>query len=226
MHFAIGLSPFYHPSTYHHTILRPCADNYCHSVLCQPTTMFLVLFVLLQTFLLLTCATPLLYPRDNQTIVVDASQTIACTTGNINIDPSYPLSYVDQWCSMVSASTPDWLIKVTGLPQGTVDMLYAWEAAGDNFDQTCSTACVNVYQAMIPECECSSCPECGQTPWLVKSHNPYNRLFHMVSVRSERSLVLTLDSGEYDSHNINGEATYTEACGQWILQINPEPTSS
>lgn len=98
-------------------------------------------------------ATPLLYPRANRTVEIDATQAITCTTDSTNIDPSYPLDYVSQWCGMVSASTPDWLIKVSGLPQGNVDMLYAWEAAGDNFDQTCSTACAAAYQAMILECE-------------------------------------------------------------------------
>ena len=157
MHLVRGRSPNFHSRICHYGLRRPCANSCSHRIPDQASTMSLALFVVLQNFLLLSSATPLLYPRANHTLIIDASETIACSTGDINIDPSYPLSYVNQWCSMVSASTPDWLIKVTGLPQGTVDMLYAWEAAGKNYDQTCSTTCVNVYQAMIPECECCSC---------------------------------------------------------------------
>jgi hypothetical protein len=32
---------------------------------------------------------------------------------------------------------------------------------------------------------------------------------------------LRLWSGEYDSHDIDGVGTYTEACGQFVLEVTP-----
>jgi hypothetical protein len=78
---------------------------------------------------------------------------LACTTGGIGIDPSIPISYIAQFCSTTSASKPDWLIKVTGLPQGNVNILYAWEAAGDDYSQTCSTKCVQAFNDIIHDCK-------------------------------------------------------------------------
>jgi hypothetical protein len=130
------------------------------------------------------------------TEIVDGNP-LTCTAGNIGIDPSIPQSYVGQFCSTVSASQPDWMIKVTGLPQGNVDLLYAWEAAGDDYNQMCSTKCVQAFTDIIQTCK-------------------YSRDIPVLSV------ILTAGRGEYDSHDIDGEGTYTEACGQFVLQINPE----
>lgn len=79
---------------------------------------------------------------------------LACTASDIGIDPSIPQSYVDQFCSQVNASNPDWLIEVTGLSQGDVNLLYAWEAAGDDYSQTCSTKCVQAFTDIILTCKC------------------------------------------------------------------------
>jgi hypothetical protein len=161
--------------------------------------MFLsVLSVLLQILLPLAFAipTPINTRALTLTEIVDGNP-LACTAGNIGIDPSIPQSYVGQFCSTVSASQPDWMIKVTGLPQGNVDLLYAWEAAGNDYSQMCSTKCVQAFTDIIETCK-------------------YLRNVPVISV------ILTARQGEYDSHDIDGDGTYTEACGQFVLQINPE----
>jgi hypothetical protein len=161
--------------------------------------MFLsVLSILVQILLPLASAIPI--PINTRTLrineIVDGNP-LACTAGNIGIDPSIPQSYVGQFCSTVGASQPDWMIKVTGLPQGNVDLIYAWEAASNNYSQTCSTKCVQAFTDIIQTCK-------------------YLRGVPALSV------MLTTGRGEYDSHDIDGEGTYTEACGQFVLQINPE----
>jgi hypothetical protein len=117
--------------------------------------MFLsVLSVLLQIPLPLAAAIPI--PTSIGTLkateIVDGNP-LACTAGNIGIDPSIPQSYVGQFCSTVSASRPDWMIKVTGLPQGNVNLIYAWEAAGNDYSQTCSTKCVKAFTDIIQTCK-------------------------------------------------------------------------
>jgi hypothetical protein len=109
--------------------------------------------ILLSLLLPLALAIPItLAPRANtRTHIVDGNP-LACTSGNIGIDPSIPSGYIDQFCSLVSASQPDWLIEVTGLPQGTVNLLYAWEAAGKDYNQTCSTECADAFTDIIQTC--------------------------------------------------------------------------
>jgi hypothetical protein len=161
--------------------------------------MFLsVLSVLLQILLPLASAIPIpINIRDLTVTEIVDGNPLVCTAGSIGIDPSIPQGYVNQFCSTVSASQPDWLIKVTGLPQGNVDLLYAWEAAGNDYSQTCSTKCVQAFTDII-----QTCKYLPGVPVL--------------------SVILTTGRGEYDSHDIDGEGTYTEACGQFVLQINPE----
>jgi hypothetical protein len=112
------------------------------------------LSVLLHLLLPLTSAIPIARrPRAvTVTHIVDGNP-LACTSGNIGIDPSIPQGYVNQFCSIVSASQPDWLIKVTGLSQGNVNILYAWEAAGKDYSQTCSTKCVQAFTDIIQTCK-------------------------------------------------------------------------
>jgi len=161
--------------------------------------MFLgVLSVLLQILLPFASAIPI--PINTRALTVTEmvdGNPLACAVSDIGIDPSIPQGYVNQFCSTVSVSQPDWLIKVTGLPQGNVDLLYAWEAAGNDYSQACSTNCVQAFTDIIQNCK-------------------YLRDVPVLSV------ILTAGRGEYDSHDIDGEGTYTEACGQFVLQINPE----
>ena len=94
-----------------------------------------------------------LEPRSTTVTYMVDGNPLSCTTGTATIDPSIPAAYIGQFCSTVSASKPDWLIKVTGLPQGNVNLLYAWEAAGDDYSQTCSTNCVDAFNDIIQTCK-------------------------------------------------------------------------
>jgi hypothetical protein len=111
--------------------------------------------VLLCLLLPLVLAIPMaLSPRaDSITHLVNGSP-LACTSGNTGIDPSIPSGYIDQFCSLISATQPDWMIKVTGLSQGNVNILYAWEAAGKDYSQTCSTVCAQAFTNIIQTCRC------------------------------------------------------------------------
>ena len=114
----------------------------------------MLLSVLLYLLLPLVSAIPMNFSNRAVTVtkVVDGNP-LACTTGNIGVDPSIPQSYIGQFCSTVSASQPDWLIKVTGLPQGNLNLLYAWEAAGNDYSQVCSTKCVQAFTDIIQTCK-------------------------------------------------------------------------
>jgi hypothetical protein len=111
--------------------------------------------LLLDLLLPLASAIPVALSRRLVTVthIVDGNP-LGCTTGNTGIDPSIPQGYVNQFCAIVNASQPDWLIEVTGLPQGNVNLLYAWEAAGKDYSQTCSTKCVQAFTGIIQTCKC------------------------------------------------------------------------
>jgi hypothetical protein len=79
------------------------------------------------------------------TIDTVASTPITCLGSDTGIDAEYILDYISYFCSSVSASQPDILIKVTS-DEGNVDIIYAWEAAGDNYDQSCSTVCADAFK--------------------------------------------------------------------------------
>jgi hypothetical protein len=115
------------------------------------------LAILLCLFLPLVLAIPMaLNPRADSTTHLVNGSPLDCTSGDIGIDPSIPSGYIDQFCSLVSATQPDWMIKVTGLSQGNVNILYAWEAAGKDYSQTCSTVCVQAFTDIIQTCRCFS----------------------------------------------------------------------
>jgi hypothetical protein len=110
--------------------------------------------ILLYLLLPLVLAIPMvLGPRDVSVTEIVDGNPLACTSGNIGIDPSIPSGYINQFCSLVSAAQPDWLIEVTGLPQGNVNLLYAWEAAGKDYSQTCSTKCAQAFTDIIETCK-------------------------------------------------------------------------
>jgi hypothetical protein len=81
-----------------------------------------------------------------------ASTPITCLGSDTGIDAEYILDYISYFCTSVSASQPDILIKVTS-DEGNVDIIYAWEAAGDSYDQSCSTVCADAFNSIVTECK-------------------------------------------------------------------------
>ena len=117
--------------------------------------MFLAILLCLFLPLVLAIPVALNSRAGSMTHLVNGSP-LDCTSGSIGIDPSIPSGYIDQFCSLVSATQPDWMIKVTGLSQGNVNILYAWEAAGKDYSQICSTGCVQSFTDIIQTCRCFS----------------------------------------------------------------------
>ena len=115
-----------------------------------------MLFTMLKSLLLLLPAlsTAMMTEYDVTVIFEEASGPINCTSSDTCIDTSIVTDYIGQFCGMVSAATPDWLIKYT---DGNVyeNIVYAFEAADDNYNTAtnpCSTKCVAAFQNMILDC--------------------------------------------------------------------------
>ena len=77
------------------------------------------------------------------------------------------------------------------------NIIYAWEATGDNYNQQCSICCIGVLSHIVDTCKAVFKPSFEQA-------------------------TLTGVFGEFDSHTTSGDGDFNEACGQWIIEIMPE----